>query len=132
MKVKRLVPAAVLPKKAHATDAGFDLVAVSRTVDEDGAVVYGTGLAVEIPEGHVGMLFPRSSVAKYDIILSNCVGIIDSGYRGEVMAKFKLMDPLLKHDEYHWYGIGDRIAQLIIVELPDVEIVQRSRNGRLR
>lgn len=124
LKVKRLVPAAVLPKKAHATDAGFDLVAVSRTVDEDGAVVYGTGLAVEIPEGHVGMLFPRSSVAKYDIILSNCVGIIDSGYRGEVMAKFKLMDPLLKHDEYHWYGIGDRIAQLIIVELPDVEIVE--------
>lgn len=124
MKVKKLSPDAVLPSRAHATDAGFDLVAVSRKVDDDGAVVYGTGLAFEIPEGYVGLVFPRSSVAKKDVILSNCVGVVDSGYRGEVMAKFKLLDPLIKHDVYHWYDIGDRICQLVIMKLPDVEIVE--------
>ena len=124
VKVKKLVPDAVLPKKAHGSDAGYDLVAVSRMVDEDGAVVYGTGLAFEIPEGYVGLVFPRSSVAKKDLVLSNCVGVIDAGYRGEVMAKFKLHDPLVKHDEYHWYEIGDRICQIVFVQLPGVQLVE--------
>ena len=124
VKIKRLASEAVMPKKAHASDAGWDLVAVSRNWDADGAVVYGTGLAMEIPEGYVGLVFPRSSVAKKDLVLSNCVGVIDSGYRGEVMAKFKLLDPLVKHDEYHWYDIGDRIAQLVIMRLPEVEMVE--------
>lgn len=124
VKIKRLVSEAVMPRRAHASDAGWDLVAVSRKVDADGAVVYGTGLAMEIPEGYVGLVFPRSSVAKKDLVLSNCVGVIDSGYRGEVMAKFKLLDPLVKHDEYHWYDIGDRIAQIVIMRLPEVEMVE--------
>lgn len=124
LKIKRLVPKAVMPKKAHASDAGFDLVAVSRKVDEDGAVVYGTGLAMEIEDGYVGLVFPRSSVSRKDVILSNCVGVIDSGYRGEVMAKFKLHDPLVRHEEYHLYEIGDRIAQLVIMKLPDVDMVE--------
>lgn len=124
VKIKRLVSEAVMPHRAHASDAGWDLVAVSRKMDADGAVVYGTGLAMEIPEGYVGLVFPRSSVAKKDLVLSNCVGVIDSGYRGEVMAKFKLLDPLVKHDEYHWYDIGDRIAQLVIMRLPEVEMVE--------
>lgn len=129
VKVKRLVPVAVLPKKAHKDDAGYDLVAVSLMVDDDGAVVYGTGLAFEIPEGYVGLVFPRSSVARKDVILSNCVGVIDAGYRGEVTAKFKLMDPLLKHDEYHWYEIGDRIAQIVFMKLPDVQLVESEELG---
>lgn len=129
VKVKKLVPGAVLPKKAHATDAGYDLVAVSLMVDEDGAVVYGTGLAFEISEGYVGLVFPRSSVAKKDMILSNCVGVIDAGYRGEVTAKFKLHDPLLKHDEHHWYKIGDRICQIVFVKLPDVQLVESEELG---
>lgn len=129
VKIKRLVSEAVMPKKAHASDAGWDLVAVSRKMDADGAVVYGTGLAMEIPEGYVGLAFPRSSVAKKDLVLSNCVGVIDSGYRGEVMAKFKLLDPLVKHDEYHWYDIGDRIAQLVIMRLPEVEMVESEDLG---
>lgn len=124
VKIKRLVSEAVMPRRAHASDAGWDLVAVSRKVDADGAVVYGTGLAMEIPEGYVGLVFPRSSVAKKDLVLSNCVGVIDSGYRGEVLAKFKLLDPLVKHDEYHWYNVGDRIAQLVIMRLPEVEMVE--------
>ena len=124
VKVKKLVPEAVLPKRAHASDAGFDLVAVSRKVDEDGAIVYGTGLAFEIPEGYVGLVFPRSSIARKDLVLSNGVGVIDSGYRGEVMAKFRFVDPLLKHEAYDWYEVGDRIAQLIVMKLPDVGLVE--------
>lgn len=122
VKVKKLVPEAVLPKKAHGSDAGYDLVAVSRMVDEDGAVVYGTGLAFEIPEGYVGFVFPRSSVAKKDLVLSNCVGVIDAGYRGEVMAKFKplyrrLVVPSL-------YEVGERICQIVFVQLPGVQFVE--------
>lgn len=129
LKVKKLVPDAVLPKKAHNSDAGYDLVAVSRSVDEDGAVVYGTGLAFEIPDGYVGLVFPRSSIAKKDIALSNSVGVIDSGYRGEVMAKFKFVDPLIKHEEYHWYDVGDRIAQLVIMKLPDIQVIECDELG---
>lgn len=89
LKVKRLCPEAVLPTRAHQTDAGLDIVATSRVFDEDGCATYGTGLAMEIPEGHVGLLFPRSSIAVRDLMLSNSVGVIDSGYRGEVKFKFK-------------------------------------------
>ena len=89
LKVKRLCPEAVLPRRANNTDAGLDLVATSRVFDKDGNVTYGTGLAFEIPDGHVGLLFPRSSIAVRDLALSNSVGVIDSGYRGEVKLKFK-------------------------------------------
>lgn len=135
VKIKRLVPEAVMPKKAHSTDAGYDLVAVSRSVDESGAVVYGTGLAMEIPEGYVGLVFPRSSIAKKDLALSNAVGCVDSGYRGEVMAKFKpslsvrraadipeLTLVSMKCKEI--YEVGDRIAQLVIMKLPDVQLIE--------
>lgn len=127
VKVKKLVPDAVLPKKAHGSDAGYDLVAVSREVDEDGAVVYGTGLAFEIPEGYVGLVFPRSSVAKKDLILSNCVGVIDAGYRGEVMAKFR---PLYRRlGVPSLYEVGDRICQIVFVKLPGVQLVESEELG---
>lgn len=124
IRFKKLREGAVIPTKAHRSDAGFDLVAISRKIDEDGAVVYGTGIAFEIPTGYVGLVFPRSSVAKKDVVLSNCVGVIDSGYRGEVMAKFKFIDPLIVHNEYHWYDVGDRICQIVFVKLPDVDMVE--------
>lgn len=89
IKFKKLTPNAVIPTKAHPTDAGFDLVATSRVFDEYGCVAYGTGIAIEIPKGYVGFIFPRSSNAKKDILMSNSVGVIDSGYRGEITAKFK-------------------------------------------
>lgn len=129
VKVKKLVPEAVLPKKAHASDAGFDLVAVSREIDNDGAAVYGTGLAFEIPDGYVGLVFPRSSVAKKDMVLSNCVGVIDAGYRGEVMAKFKFLDHLELLVNHRWYGVGDRICQIVFVKLPDVQLVESEQLG---
>ena len=91
MKVRfmRLTPDAVVPRKAHSTDAGFDIVATSRKFDELGNIVYGTGIAVEIPKGYVGLIFPRSSICKYDLSLSNAVGVIDAGFTGEITAKFK-------------------------------------------
>lgn len=126
VRIKRLHPKAVIPKYAHSTDAGLDLVATSRTYDSDGNIVYGTGLAFEIPEGYVGLVFPRSSVSKKDIALTNSVGVIDSGYRGEVMAKFK---PTLVFEQERVpysidprvYDVGERIAQMIIVPYPRIE-----------
>lgn len=89
VKIKKIHPNAVIPSYAYDGDAGMDLTAVSRTFDKHGAVVYGTGLAFEIPQGYVGLVFPRSSNAKKDLLLSNSVGVIDSTYRGEVTFKFK-------------------------------------------
>lgn len=119
IKFKRLNDKAVTPHKAHASDAGFDLTATSR--DFDGLnVVYGTGIAVEIPQGYVGLLFPRSSVARMELLLSNSVGVIDSGYRGEIMMKFKPASII----EATMYDVGERIGQLIIMPIPDVEFVE--------
>ena len=142
VKIKKVTASAILPKKAHATDAGYDLYADSITNDNKGNTVYGTGLAIEIPQGYVGLLFPRSSIAKKDLLLSNAVGVIDSGYRGEIMAKFKPihitanplklwwqvfamkrktfdLDTLYIHKDE--YKLGERIAQLVIMPYPEVE-----------
>ena len=116
IKVKRLNELAMLPTKAHATDAGFDLYATSKIYDNDGNVVYGCGLAFEIPEGYMGLIFPRSSNAKKSLILSNSVGVIDAGYRGEVTAKFKRLYPISQGE----YAIGERFAQLIVIPIPAV------------
>ena len=106
---------AVLPKKAHSTDAGFDLVAtrITQEVDEAGKLilVYHTDLAVEIPEGYVGLLFMRSSVSKKSIQLCNCVGVIDEGYKGEIMGKFKVTTDALPRI----YEPGEKFAQLVLV-----------------
>lgn len=118
IKVKRLNELAMLPTKAHATDAGFDLYATSKIYDNDGNVVYGCGLAFEIPEGYMGLVFPRSSNARTQLILSNSVGVIDAGYRGEVTAKFKRLY-LISQGEY---AIGERFAQIIFLPIPNVEL----------
>ena len=116
VKFKKISPNAVIPTKAHPTDAGFDLVATSK-YKRDGCTVYGTGLQMEIPVGYVGLIFPRSSIAKTDLILSNSVGVIDSGYRGEIMFKFKYTSDI----PYNFYEVGDRIGQLIIMPIWAVE-----------
>lgn len=121
VKFKKLVPEAVIPEYAKVGDAGKDLVATSRTWnDEMQCWIYGTGLAVEIPEGHVGLLFPRSSIRKYGIILTNHVGVIDSGYRGEIMLTFR---PAMIGGE-HIYNVGERIGQLIIIPYPQYESIE--------
>ena len=78
VKIKKLSKDSVLPTYAKDGDAGMDLVSTSKSFDEDSNVVFGTGLAFEIPKGFVGLLFPRSSNAKKDLLLSNSVGVIDS------------------------------------------------------
>lgn len=135
VKIKILDEKAQIPKKAHVSDAGFDLTATSFHYDEYGCSVYGTGLAFEIPQGYVGLIFPRSSNAKKDLILTNCVGVIDSGYRGEVMFKFKPLmywgglnhKPTARHEMGNYlYEIGDRIGQLIIMPIPEIEFCEVS------
>lgn len=121
VKIKKLVENAVIPQYAHDTDAGLDLTSTSREIDKYGNYVYHTGLAIEIPNGYVGLLFPRSSVSKYNLSLCNCVGVIDSAYRGEIIVKFNLVS-----NKYNTnvYNTGDRVAQLIIIPYPKINLVE--------
>lgn len=114
---KKLVPEAQKPKFGKPGDAGADLVATSVQL-KDNQVIYGTGIAVEIPEGMVGLVFPRSSVRNYDLFMSNSVGVIDSGYRGEIMVTFNVKNP---SGIQEIYTEGDRIAQLVIVPVPLIQ-----------
>lgn len=116
VKIKKLHPDAVIPKYAKLGDAGMDLVAIDEQWNDTNTMVtYNTGLSMEIPEGYVGLLFPRSSISKTDLILSNSVGVIDSGYRGSIMFKFRYPE------EGMVYDVGDRIGQIIIMPYPQIE-----------
>ena len=117
--IKKLNPAAKIPSYAKPGDAGMDLTAISKTIDEHNNIVYGTGLAFQIPEGYVGLIFPRSSICNYSLNLSNCVGVIDAGYRGEVKFKFRKID--IPGEEYE---VGERVGQIIIMERPEVEFLE--------
>lgn len=120
VKVKKLTPNAVIPKYSKIGDAGMDLT-ITREINNTKFVVsYGFGIAMEIPKGYVGLVFPRSSVRNTDLILSNCVGVIDSGYRGELQATFKKTDGL----DSVKYEVGDRGAQIIILPYPQVEMIE--------
>jgi len=136
VKIKKMHHDAIIPKYAKHGDAGLDLTCVTKEIDEFGNIVYGTGLAFEIPDGFVGLLFPRSSNSKKYLRLTNSVGVLDSGYRGEVLFKFK-------HDSFsnlelqykvdylnvviglnNDYEIGDRIGQILILPYPKIEFVE--------
>ena len=118
--IKKLHPSAIIPRYAKPGDAGLDITATEIIKDEAFQVTYGTGLAMEIPLGYVGLIFPRSSVRNYQIDLSNCVGVIDSGYRGEIQFTFNKTGgvPSKKYD------VGERIGQIIILPYPEVEFVE--------
>lgn len=81
VRIKKLHENAIIPSYSKDGDAGLDLTATSKSFDDNGNLVYGTGLAFEIPKGFVGLLFPRSSNAKKDLILSNSVGVLDKSSR---------------------------------------------------
>lgn len=112
MKVKKLDRGAKMPLRATGTDAGLDLYATSLSIEGD-IVTYGTGLAFEIPENHFGLLTNRSSIYKKDLQIST--GIIDSGYRGEVMVKFRKLGNNI-------YDVGERVAQLVIIPYAKVDM----------
>jgi dUTP pyrophosphatase len=119
LRFRRLRPEAELPSAQHPGDAGLDLrAAVDAVVQPGERVMIPTGVAVAIPEGHAGLVLPRSGLAaKHGLTMANSPGLIDAGYRGEVICAAVNLDreaPVKVH-------VGDRIAQLVVVALPDVE-----------
>lgn len=129
VKIKKLAEPAIIPQYAKIGDAGLDLTAISYLYDElTDCHIYGTGLAIEIPYGYVGLIFPRSSNRKTNAYMTNHVGVIDSGYRGEVMISFKNRDrePDVINELIKPYELGDRVAQLIIIPYPNIELEEVS------
>ena len=123
LKFKKLNEKAVLPSRSHATDAGLDLTTYGFTQEVDASgklvLVYHTGLAVEIPEGHMGLIFMRSSVASKSLTLTNAVGIIDRFFSGEITLKFKVTTDSIPTV----YQEGERIGQLVVVPYPQFDPV---------
>ena len=115
-------PTAEMPTRAHPTDAGLDLCAAEDvTIHGDDIFTIGTGVAVAIPEGHVGLLFGRSSLTTtYGIQLANGVGVIDPDYRGEIKVALRKIGNTMKR-----INRGERIAQLVIVPcvIPTLDVV---------
>lgn len=134
VRFKKLSELAVIPSYAKPGDAGLDLTAIDAGIDvwpseSPGQSFYyreyKTGIAVEIPAGYVGLIFPRSSVSNTCLTLANCVGVIDSGYRGEIKFRFKMdafANVLKGAAGGKAYAPGDRIGQLIVMPYPQVEV----------
>ena len=120
VKVKKLDPNAVIPSYSKVGDAGMDLTITREIENTSFSVSYGFGIAMEIPKGYVGLVFPRSSVRNQDLILSNCVGVIDSGYRGELQATFKKTQGL----DSVSYNVGERGAQIVILPYPTIYMTE--------
>lgn len=150
LRVKKLVPDAILPKQANDGDAGYDLVAIDDgTWDSSGTFIqYRTGIAIEVPPGYHTEIFPRSSVSKYDLVLANSVGLVDYAYRGEVLCRFKYV-PRLQLTNFELpifpgvqipsgatgsyykvveptllYRKGDKIAQLVIRKTINLQVME--------
>lgn len=121
VKFKKLVASAVSPSQSNPGDAGYDLTATAVTYPSVSNGVYievCTGICLEIPKGYVGLLFPRSSISKTKHFLRNSVGVIDSGYRGEIKLRFSV------DDSNTCYKVGDRVGQIVFVRLPKVELIE--------
>ena len=118
IRIKRLHPEAKIPKYAFPSDGAMDLYVTS--VHQEGEFqnrmwVCGTGIAMEIPVGYVGLVFPRSSISKTDLFQRNAVGVIDSSYRGEITVKFGFYG-----NGKDKYDVGDRCGQIMIIPRPQV------------
>jgi dUTP pyrophosphatase len=120
VKFKKLHPDCVTPQYSKDGDAGMDLTITEIVKEDKYKITYGFGLSIEIPPNYVGLLFPRSSVEKYTLTLSNCVGVIDSGYRGEIKATFKKS---FEEGEV-FYTKGERAAQIIILPYPKIKFIE--------
>ena len=123
VKIKKLHPLAVIPTYAKSGDAGMDLIATSIISETPSQITYGLGIALEIPEGFVGLVFPRSSIRKTRLQLSNSVGVIDSGYRGELQATFNKITTTIENQKND-YKVGDRVCQIMIIPYPPVELIE--------
>lgn len=124
IKIKKLNKDAVIPKYATDGSAGLDLTAISENVILDGQITYveyGTGLSLEIPQGFVGLIAPRSSISSSTtLVLANSLGIIDSDYRGEIKFRFKNISQFGGKK----YKVGDRVGQLLIIPYPKIEFIE--------
>ena len=131
LRVRRLDPAAVLPRRAHPGDAGYDLCALEAlTLQPGGRALVRTGIAIELPDGHAGWIVPRSGLAaRHGVALVNAPGLIDAGYRGEIKVLLLNTD----RDASFEVVAGARIAQLVVaaVAAPDVvEVDELSDSAR--
>lgn len=128
IKFKKLIPEAVVPTRANPTDAGADLTATSVNIT-DSYIEYGTGIAIELPANHCGLIFPRSSISKLDLSLCNAIGLIDEPFRGELKLRFNTTKPYGNNV----YKVGERIGQLVVLPLPTVtfeEVEELSNTDR--
>ena len=135
IRVKKLHEDAVLPKRANMSDAGYDIVAIDDgTVDDAGFVQYRTGISICPDAGYHVEIFPRSSISKYNLSLANSIGLVDNGYRGEILVRFKptmaivknaiSVDPYIIYPrETKIYKKGDKIAQLVVRKTEDAEFM---------
>lgn len=119
VKFKKLHPDATLPTRAKLGDAGMDITCVDSGVLDpfSDKYTYSTGFSMELPPGHVGLLFPRSSISKTTLSLTNSVGVIDEGYRGEIKVIFQAKNSGMNTI----YNKGDRIVQLVILPIPTIK-----------
>lgn len=144
IKFKKIIPEAVIPTKAHASDTGFDIICVGQPEFNkvEGYIQYRTGIKVQLPKGYGLQVRPRSSISKYDLMLANSLGTIDEGYTGEIFIRFKYipnvidrfllgLQQVMPQTRGHWfewaipqnriYKEGDRIAQLIVEQIIEAE-----------
>jgi dUTP pyrophosphatase len=130
---RRLLPGARVPERAYTGDAGYDLAAAENLVFAPGErAVIRTGIAIAVPDGYAGLVLPRSGLAvRHGISLVNAPGLIDPGYRGELMV------PLINHDREETFEVetGMRIAQLVLVRAAEarfvsVELLEEGADGR--
>lgn len=128
IKFKKLHPDAKIPTQGTSGSAGWDLTATSIEIiqnEQYTRIVYGTGLAIQLQENHVGFLFPRSSINKTDLRLANSVGVLDSDYTGEIKLIFDCPKYFYTETKnLNIYKIGDRISQLVIIPYPKVSFVE--------
>lgn len=117
LRFKQLLRDAQLPTRAHDIDSGIDIYAATIIRNTRTELWFGTGIAVEIPIGFSGLIFPRSSISKIPLTLANSVGVIDPGYRGEIQIRFNRLEFIGKNNDD--YRIGNRVAQMIIVQVPN-------------
>ena len=130
---RRLRAEALEPTRAHAGDAGYDLRSVEDvSLPPGGRALVRTGISLAIPEGYAGLVLPRSGLAvRHGVAPVNTPGLIDSGYRGEIMV------PLINHDREQTFRVerGMRIAQLVLVRaeeaaFAEVEVLEAGTDGR--
>ena len=120
VKIRKVHPDAVIPFRAHATDAGMDVTAISIEMTED-YVEYDTGLQFQLPEGYAMLIFPRSSNSKKDLLLCNSVGILDAGYTGNLKLRFKLTTEGYTEKIYN---PGDKVGQIMIIPYPEINFIE--------